>query len=80
MEIFVHRPAPIAMHYMGYGATIGAEYINYFLADKVAQVSEIHTPIASWRGMEEVLPYALYTKDLVVTYKFGGRRACFNSP
>lgn len=35
MEIFTYRPAPVVMHYMGFGATIGAEYVDYFLADKV---------------------------------------------
>lgn len=35
MEIFAYRPAPVVMHYMGFGATIGAGYVDYFLADLV---------------------------------------------
>jgi hypothetical protein len=35
MEIFAYRPAPVVMHYMGFGATIGASYVDYFLADLV---------------------------------------------
>ena len=35
MEIFAYRPAPVVMHYMGFGATIGASYVDYFLSDLV---------------------------------------------
>lgn len=36
MDIMAHRPAPIAMHYLGYPGTTGAPFIDYFLADAVS--------------------------------------------
>jgi predicted O-linked N-acetylglucosamine transferase (SPINDLY family) len=32
-EIFALRPAPVAVHYLGYSATIGAEFIDYLVTD-----------------------------------------------
>ena len=32
--IFAHRPAPIQVVYLGYPATTGADFIDYFLADE----------------------------------------------
>ncbi len=32
--IFAHRPAPIQVNYLGYPGTMGADYIDYILADK----------------------------------------------
>ena len=33
-EIFAYRPAPIQAQYLGYPGTMGAEYIDYILADR----------------------------------------------
>lgn len=33
--IFAHRPSPIQVNYLGYPGTMGAEYIDYILADRV---------------------------------------------
>ena len=38
LELFALRPAPVQAHYLGYGATIGADYIPYLITDPV------HTP------------------------------------
>lgn len=32
--IFAHRPAPIHVNYLGYPGTLGADYMDYILADK----------------------------------------------
>ncbi|MBI4203860.1 MAG: tetratricopeptide repeat protein [Betaproteobacteria bacterium] len=32
--IFAHRPAPIQVNYLGYPGTMGADYIDYILADR----------------------------------------------
>lgn len=32
--IFTYRPAPVQVNYLGYPATMGAEYIDYIIADK----------------------------------------------
>jgi predicted O-linked N-acetylglucosamine transferase (SPINDLY family) len=33
-EIFIHRPAPIQAHYLGYPGTSGADYIDYDIVDE----------------------------------------------
>jgi len=33
--IFAHRPAPIAVNYLGFPGTMGAEYIDYIIADRI---------------------------------------------
>ena len=33
--ILAHRPAPLQAHYLGYPATTGARFVDYFLADAV---------------------------------------------
>lgn len=35
-EVFAARPAPIQMSFMGFAGTLGAEWCDYLLADKVA--------------------------------------------
>ncbi len=35
-RIFAHRPAPVQVNYLGYPGTMGAAYIDYILADRVA--------------------------------------------
>jgi protein O-GlcNAc transferase len=32
--IFAHRPAPVQVNYLGYPGTMGAEYMDYILADR----------------------------------------------
>ena len=41
--IFALRPAPIQVSYLGYPGTMGAEYIDYILADRVV-IPEEHFP------------------------------------
>jgi predicted O-linked N-acetylglucosamine transferase (SPINDLY family) len=33
--IFAQRPAPVQVNYLGYPATMGAEYIDYIIADRI---------------------------------------------
>ena len=35
MGVFAHRPAPIQVNYLGFPATMGADYIDYILADRI---------------------------------------------
>jgi predicted O-linked N-acetylglucosamine transferase (SPINDLY family) len=35
LGIFVHRPAPVQVSYMGFPATLGLPYIDYILADRI---------------------------------------------
>ena len=34
MELFAQRPAPVQVNYLGFPATLGADYIDYILADR----------------------------------------------
>ncbi|KAL9101602.1 MAG: hypothetical protein Q9163_003163 [Psora crenata] len=46
-EVFAARPAPIQMSFMGFAGTLGAEWCDYLLADKVAIPPSTLRP---WRG------------------------------
>ena len=41
--IFAMRPAPIQVNYLGYPGTLGADYIDYIIADRIV-VPEQHQP------------------------------------
>jgi protein O-GlcNAc transferase len=49
--IFARRPAPIQVNYLGYPATMGAEYIDYIIADRFA------IPAGSQRFYSESVVY-----------------------
>ena len=38
--ILAHRPAPIQTHYLGYPGTMGVDYIDYIIADKIVIPAE----------------------------------------
>ena len=40
--ILAHRPAPIQVNYLGYAGTLGADYIDYLIADPVLIPPERH--------------------------------------
>ncbi len=46
-EVFAARPAPIQMSFMGFAGTLGAEWCDYLLADKIAVPPQT---LRSWRG------------------------------
>jgi predicted O-linked N-acetylglucosamine transferase (SPINDLY family) len=35
MDVFCRRPAPLAVNYLGFPATLGAPYIDYLVADRI---------------------------------------------
>ena len=51
LAVLARRPAPVQAHYLGYPATTGAGYIDYFITDPVA------TPPASAAEFTEKLAY-----------------------
>ena len=51
LEIFALEPAPVQVHYLGYGSTIGADYIPWLMTDPV------HTPPALAEHCSEALVY-----------------------
>lgn len=46
-EVFAARPAPVQMSFMGFAGTLGAEWCDYLLADKIAVPPQTLRP---WRG------------------------------
>lgn len=50
-EIFAARPVPIQMSFMGFAGTLGAEWCDYLLADKIAVPPETLRP---WRRNVEL--------------------------
>src|SRR5664279_2275328 len=40
-EILAYRPAPIQVSYLGYPGTMGASFIDYFIADRIAAPFEL---------------------------------------
>jgi predicted O-linked N-acetylglucosamine transferase (SPINDLY family) len=51
LELFVLKPAPVQAHYLGYGSTLGADFIPYLLTDPV------HTPPALEAACSEALVF-----------------------
>lgn len=51
MPVLARRPAPVQVHYLGFPATTGASYIDYFITDSVV------TPPALAAGFTEKLAY-----------------------
>lgn len=51
LEIFALEPAPVQVHYLGYGSTVGADYIPWLMTDPV------HTPPALAKQCSEALVY-----------------------
>jgi predicted O-linked N-acetylglucosamine transferase (SPINDLY family) len=43
MGIFAHRAAPIQVNYLGYPGTLGADYIDYIIADKTLISPELQS-------------------------------------
>ena len=42
LGIFAKRPAPIQVNYLAYPGTMGTEYINYIIADRVVILDNQH--------------------------------------
>jgi protein O-GlcNAc transferase len=55
LDIFAHRPAPVQAHYLGYGSTVGADYIRWLITDRVA------TPPSLANYCSEALAYLPHT-------------------
>lgn len=51
-EVFAARPAPIQMSFMGFAGTLGAEWCDYLLADKIAVPPQTLRP---WRGNVDLI-------------------------
>ena len=88
-DIFSYRAAPIQVNYLGYSGTIGAEYIDYIIADpiiiptesqkyyseKVAYLPNSYLVYDTQRSM----PDRLFTKDELGLPKDSFVFCCFNN-
>ncbi|KAI9675137.1 MAG: hypothetical protein M1817_001545 [Caeruleum heppii] len=54
-EVFAARPAPIQMSFMGFAGTLGAEWCDYLLADRVAVPPETLRPGRNTTSVRDVL-------------------------
>ncbi len=54
MPVLARRPAPVQAHYLGFAATTGAEYIDYFISDRMA------TPPSMADAFSEKLAYVAH--------------------
>jgi protein O-GlcNAc transferase len=50
LEIFAFRPAPIQAHFLGYPGTLGADFLDYVIADQVV-CPETYKPYVSEKPM-----------------------------
>lgn len=55
-EVFAARPAPIQMSFMGFAGTLGAEWCDYLLADKIAVPPQTLRP---WRQNVDIIDQTL---------------------
>ena len=55
LEILAERPAPVQAHFMGYGHTIGADYVDWLITD------EIRTPASELDYCHENIVYLPHT-------------------
>ena len=55
LEILAERPAPVQAHFMGYGHTIGADYVDWLITD------EVRTPASEVVHCHEKIVYLPHT-------------------
>jgi predicted O-linked N-acetylglucosamine transferase (SPINDLY family) len=87
--IFSHRAAPIQVSYLGYPGTMGAEYIDYLIADKTLIPSEsqkFYTEKIAYmphsyqvNDRSRVISERVFTKQEVGLPEKGFVFACFNN-
>lgn len=54
MQVLARRPAPVQAHYLGFATTTGADYIDYFISDRIA------TPPSMANAFSEQLAYVAH--------------------
>ena len=60
LSIFARRPAPIQVNYLGYPGTMGANYIDYIIADQTVIPESIGSSI---RKRLSILPNSYQAND-----------------
>jgi protein O-GlcNAc transferase len=59
-ELFSHRPAPVQVTYLGYPGTVGADFIDYIIADRIVAPFD-HAPFFAEKIVH--LPYSFWPSD-----------------
>ena len=88
-DIFSHRAAPIQVNYLGYPGTIGAEYIDYIIADPIIIPTErqqyysekvVYLPNSYLvYDTQRSMPNRVFTKDELGLPKDSFVFCCFNN-
>jgi protein O-GlcNAc transferase len=75
LGIFATRPCPVQVSYLGYAGTIGADYIDYVIADRFLIPSELH---ASFAEKVVWLPDSFQANDRnrAISQRTPSRREC----
>ena len=63
-EVFAARPAPIHMSFMGFAGTLGAEWCDYILADKISIPPETLSPTRRLTRIEDRILEDDHSEDL----------------
>lgn len=60
-DVFVLRPSPIHISYMGFCGSIGADYIDYIVTDEICSPPEIIDKIYSEKAI--YMPNSYFASD-----------------
>ncbi len=60
-DVFVLRPAPIQVSYMGFCGSMGAEYIDYMISDEVATPTSVREKYYTEKII--VMPHSYFVND-----------------
>ncbi len=87
LDLFAREPAPVQAHYLGYGATVGADFIPWLITDRIHTPRELephcHEALAilpqSFMGASYAPPQSPPARSAADVPETGIVFACFNA-
>jgi protein O-GlcNAc transferase len=67
-DVFVLRPSPIQVSYMGFCGSIGAEFIDYIVTDEICSPPEIVDKIYSEKAI--YMPHSYFVSDYMQSSQY----------
>ena len=67
-DVFVLRPAPIQIQFMGFCSSMGADYIDYIVTDRIASPS--HTLDRLYTEKVIFMPHSYFVNDYANTCQY----------